>query len=488
MKRLRLNPLVYRLLTPAVILPLLLLATGVARASLDDCIDATCRITHDDGGRGTGCVFERSQGYVYVLTAAHVVGDSRQVRCEFWRDGHPSRPLPAEVVARSPAADAAVVALPESLFAGVLPPAIPVAPRGYAIAPGQTLTSVGCANGSWSTGWKGHALGYQGRDLHFVPTPANGRSGSAVFDARGEQIVGLLRARTGNDSEGIATSVQSLYEVFGAGRQSEIRNLKSEITQCPGGTCPTPPRLSPYRQRQDERDRSQNDQIGRLQQVWPTLPGPATGPVAAQVDLGPTNRRLDGLTDKIDELVQELRRVPPVPIEPPVPMPLPADVAALRAAEVAKVEAAAVKEASQEAVAEVKQESSKLRQAIGALIGDRETLQQRFETRLAKVKEELGEDAGRRDIARAYAKDLVQEKLGDGKLGLTGGKIIGGALGLSGPLALGIGVGLWFLSRRIGAKVESGDPLLVQRLFDRVTDRLDDLRDRVRNEPPTKTK
>jgi hypothetical protein len=176
-----------------------------------------------------------------------------------------------------------------------------------------------------------------------------------------------------------------------------------------------------------------------------------------------------------------------VPIEPPVPAPSPADVDTLRAAEAARIEAAAVKEASQEAVAEVKQESSKLREAIAALIGDRETLQQRFETRLTKVKEELGEDAGRRDVARAYVKDLVQEKLGDGKLGLTGGKILGGALGLSGPLALGIGVGMWFLSRRIGAKVESGDPLLVQRLFDRVTDRLDDLRDRVRNDSPAKT-
>ena len=98
----------------------------------------------------------------------------------------------------------------------------------------------------------------------------------------------------------------------------------------------------------------------------------------------------------------------------------------------------------------------------------------------------MGEDAGRRDVARAYAKDLVQEKLSDGKLGLTGGKLIGTALGLSGPLTLGIGVGMWFLSRRVGAKVESGDPLLVQRLFDRVTDRLDDLRDRVGNESPTK--
>ncbi|NQU22625.1 MAG: trypsin-like peptidase domain-containing protein [Candidatus Nealsonbacteria bacterium] len=466
MKRLRPNPFAHRLLAAAAILPLML---GVARASLEDCIDATCRITHDDGGRGTGCVFERSQGYVYVLTAAHVVGDSRQVRCEFWRDGHPSQPLPAAVVARSPAADAAVVTLPESLFAGVLPKVIPVAPRGYVIAPGQTLTSVGCANGSWSTGWKGHALGYRDRDLHFVPTPANGRSGSAVFDARGEQIVGLLRARTGDDSEGIATSVQMLYKVFG-NAEARMKNDEGTLAQCPGGTCPSPWRLSPYRERQDQQDDWQNNQIGRIQQVWPTLPGATAG----QVDLGPTNRRLDGLTDKIDVLVEELRRVPPVPIAPPLPSPV--DRAAIRATE----------EASQEAVAEVKQESSKLREAIGALIGDRETLQQRFETRLAKVKEELGEDAGRRDVARAYAKDLVQEKLSDGKLGLTGGKIIGGALGLSGPLALGIGVGLWFLSRRIGSKVESGDPLLVQRLFDRVTDRLDDLRDRVRNEPPAK--
>ena len=33
-------------------------ATGPARAALSDCIDATCRITADDGSRGSGCVFE----------------------------------------------------------------------------------------------------------------------------------------------------------------------------------------------------------------------------------------------------------------------------------------------------------------------------------------------------------------------------------------------------------------------------------------------
>ena len=118
----------------------------------------------------------------------------------------------------------------------------------------------------------------------------------------------------------------------------------------------------------------------------------------------------------------------------------------------------------------VRQESGRLRQAVETLVGDRETLRQRFEDRLEKVKQELGEDADRRQVARAYAKDFVQEKLGDGTLGLTTGKLLGGALGLSGPLALAIGGGLWLVSRRLGRKIETGDPLLVQRLFERIKD------------------
>ena len=91
----------------------LLGAAGPARAALSDCIDATCRITTDDGSRGSGCVFEITQGSVYVLTAAHVVGNNQTVQCEFWHDGHQSSPLSGRVVGRSEAVDAAIVAVPE---------------------------------------------------------------------------------------------------------------------------------------------------------------------------------------------------------------------------------------------------------------------------------------------------------------------------------------------------------------------------------------
>ena len=470
--------LLYWIVAVLAIVLITLWAAGLATASIADCIDATCRITAKDGGRGTGCAFERSQGYVYVLTAAHVVGDSQTVQCEFWRAGHQSSPLPATVIQRSPEADAAVVAVPESAFGGLVPKTIPVGPRDFVVRPGETVTSVGCANGTWSTGFRGHALGYEGSDLHFVPTPANGRSGSAIFDAEGRVIVGLLRARTGDDTQGIATSLQTLHAALAGQSQSEIRNLKSEITQCPGGSCPTPGsgnyqyRLLPDPQyRQYEQGRGEAYNQGRSN-PWPTLPPASPSTPMPPIDLGPTNQRLDRIT-------QLLEAAATPPRGPALPDPAGGD-AARDAVEEAK-------EASAQAVAEVQEESSKLRQFVDTLIGDRGTLKERFDARLSKVQEELGEEASTREIARAYVKDLAQEKLSDPTLGLSAGKILGGALGLSGPLALGVGMGLWFLSRRIGSKIESGEPLLIQRVVERLGDKIDDLKDRVSDARSTTT-
>ena len=52
-------------------------------------------------------------------------------------------------------------------------------------------------------------------------------------------------------------------------------------------------------------------------------------------------------------------------------------------------------------------------------------------------------------------------------------------MGLSGALGLGLAVGLWFLSRRAARKIESGEPLLVERLAELIGGKLDDLRDRI---------
>jgi hypothetical protein len=455
-------------LFPLGCIVVLLAWTAAAQAAISDCVDATCRISTPDGSRGTGCVFEISGGRVFALTCAHVVGRSTAVQCEFWREGHQSQPLPGRVVARveDDRCDAAVVVVDESLFGGLLPRVVPVAPRDYVLRPGETITSVGCANGAWSTGWKGHVLGYRDGDLRFVPTPANGRSGSALFDAAGEKIVGIVRARTVDNGEGIAVSLQELYRALGdktAWLPSAAAQLPRDAAagdpfsvQCPGGTCPAPtPYLLPYRYREQFRNQPQQ---APQQQVWPTLPAQ---PAAPSVDLGSTNQRLDKLLDsqgKIAELLGELRQA-----GKPLASPS-ADAASGAAAEQAQ--------------------ESKIRQIAEKVIGEPGTLLDRIAARRAKVQAELGEGAGEVDIAKAYARDFAKEKLSDGTLGLTAGKIVGGALGLSGPLALALGGGLWLLSRRIGGKLASGEPLLVQSIVGQLSDKIDALKGRANGTTP----
>ncbi len=243
-------------------------------ASWTACVEATCRVTAADGSRGTGCAFERSQGYVFVLTGAHVA-TSALVECEFWRRGHQSRPVQGRVIRRHEGADVAVVAIAESAFAGRLPAVVPLAPPDWIAAPGETLGSVGCAAGAWATGWRGHALGYDGADLHFVPAPANGRSGSALFDAAGTHIVGLIRARSADSRRGIATSVQAVYRALGSSAQrttAQNAPLPPVVpAQCTGGLCPPGSGLLPFRNRPPV----PGEGAGPL---YPTLPPAGGGP------------------------------------------------------------------------------------------------------------------------------------------------------------------------------------------------------------------
>ena len=149
------------------------------------------------------------------------------------------------------------------------------------IRPGDAIISVGCASGAWATAWKGHALGTEGGDLHFVPAPANGRSGSAVFDAEGRRIVGIVRARAADGSDGVATSVQAVYRAFDAAFSGARPRTpacmagggKPALVQCPNGQCPNGQcplqndrYLLPYRQKQAEQDRGG-------QNPWPSIQG-----------------------------------------------------------------------------------------------------------------------------------------------------------------------------------------------------------------------
>jgi len=444
----------------ATLVATLTVSRTIASASISDCIDATCRISTRGGSLGTGCCFERSGGSVFILTNAHVVAGNLTVRCEFWRHGHLSRPLAGRVIGYSYAADAAIVAVPESAFGGLLPAVVPVAGPDCVLRPGQTVVSVGCANGTWPTGWKGHVVCYEGGGLRFVPPPADGRSGSAVFDAEGKKIVGLIRARDDEKGQGIATSVQALYRAFG-GTQTQYKT-----EPCPGDACPLPPlRLFPFRQKQED----DGWRAGQDSPVWPTLPGGGS----VQVDLAETNQKLDEISDLLKQVLEDRLKAPPEQTAPLVPVAPSIDGKTQQRLDDAEKIA---QEAKQQA-GKLQDSLSGLHQVVEKLTGDVETIPQRFEARLEKVKAEGAETAG--EIARGYVRDLLAEKLSGGTLGLSIGKILSGALGLSGPLGLGLAIGLWFLSRRVGRRIESGEPLLVERLVDRIGDRLDGLRDRI---------
>lgn len=434
--------------------------TAAAQADWSACIDATCRITAADGGRGTGCAFARTNGQVFVLTAGHVVGDRRDVQCEFWQQGHQSSPFAGRVVARAqPAlADAAIVAVAESAFAGRLPPLVPVAPPQRIVRPGETLTSVGCAAGAWSTGWKGHALGYSADDLFFLPPPQQGRSGSALFDASAESIIGVVRARTVENPTGIAVSLQALYAGF-------TRAAAERAAQCPPGGCPPGGGLLGGGQRLWPRG-GNSPQLGGgpSPSAGPTVPWPTLPQGPSGADLGETNRRLDHITALLERLAPQgadrpsspapaspsAPTVPSAPATPAAPAPSPSPTESRLAAVEHDTQAQGRN------LAAVQREQGKLRDGLGQLngvvqqlTGDVSTLPERVQARIDKVKAEGAE--GTREIARAYARDFVQEKLADGSAAWTLGKLLGTALGLSGPMALALGGGLWLVARRLGA-------------------------------------
>ncbi|MGA2621675.1 MAG: trypsin-like peptidase domain-containing protein [Thermoguttaceae bacterium] len=451
---------------------------GVSQAAIAKCLEATCRITAHDGSCGSGCVLAIDRGQVYVLTAAHVVADASAVRCEFWRQGHQSQPLPGSVVRRWPSADAAVVGVAESAFGGMPPAAIPLAAPGRTIRPGETLASVGCAGGSWSTGWVGHALVCAGDDLHFVPAPANGRSGSAIFDADGRHILAVVRARSGDNSEGIATSVQAIYRSLDADDQqmsaapvveighhwrdaSATQTLTGtpatgtgpatawQLTDCGPGGCPLCPplfqnRLLPNRPNREAEGRG----------PYPTLPPPA-------VDVKPLDEKLQKITDLLTE-IEGRRSKESSPAEPAADAQarrmaqeaLQGAGQALETAKAAHAETARIAQLTEGLASQVKDvaaQTNKLNAAqekTNEAIQKHGTLGERIELLKQRVDERVGEDASRPEKIRAFIHEAVTDKTEWLRMGLI--------------VALALPLLIFVIDYAHHKK--TGDPLLIEKL------------------------
>lgn len=239
-----------------------------ADASLDDCLDAVCRVSHSDGDGtrsvGSGCAFEiahagEPDAEVRVLTNWHVAEGRDDLTVEFWRAGHQS--VQFRGVCRwgsyNPRThrDIAVVGVPLADFAGLPPAVIPLADPAAWPRPGDTVLSAGCELGRWPSAWRGHVVDQaDAAAVRFLPISVEGRSGSPLFDADGKTIVGLIAWHDGQ--LGIAMTVQEIHRAF-RGETGPVATVRSKAQgepltetqllgpwkpspRCPGGICPLP--------------------------------------------------------------------------------------------------------------------------------------------------------------------------------------------------------------------------------------------------------
>ena len=454
---------IYWTLGAAVVAASIVWACRRAEGSLDDCHDATCRVTTSitagERALGTGCVYARHKGVYYIMTNAHVVGQKQTVYCQFWQRGHESRPIAARVVRRvrtdTPTCDLAVLKIPEAAFGGYPPRVIPIARPNRVLAKGETVTSAGCAKGAWATSWKGHVIGYSEDRLLFVPPPAGGRSGSAVFDGDGKQIVGLLFARAGDESHGMACSVRAIWP-----------HLFQTSTQCPASGCPPSgwgggllPRRKP-------------EAPGSGATPYSTLPpvAPPTCPKVDPVDLGPLERKLERIADLLIDI--NGRQAQPPPIVPGPAAEKAADdqaaaaVADLRNQTDAKLATldGRVGQAEQEvvriggSVEQLGQQHQALATACAQYEKDHRSFLDEYRAAKAEAKEA---GAGRLAAIRAAVKEAVAAKF----------QAWGIPAGIAGIAVLAL---LAFVVWDVRKKVTEGDPLLVEKVYGRIKGRLHD--------------
>ena len=286
-----------------------------AHAGLNEQFDATCKVSCPDGSCGTGCVFLSDASYVVVLTNHHVIAGQKMVGCEFWRQGYQSQSLTGQVYADDPLIDAAGIVIPTSAFGGHAPKAIPMGSASDAPPVGATIESVGCANGSWQTGWRGHVIQYNGDVMHFLPIPADGRSGSAI--CRDGKIVGLLGARqedNGRPLYGMAIGIRTLRSRMAVAMHDAASRWTKEdaiaLVQCGPGGCPSEDKFGGGRRRQQQQQGSPyQGGGGGGGSPWATLPIPA--PASPPVDLTPLVNPLAAIAN---ELANRQQPVAPVQV------------------------------------------------------------------------------------------------------------------------------------------------------------------------------
>lgn len=446
---------------------ILLLVTGMlgreALADLSACVDATCRVYGATGAVGTGCTFDETGEEYLVLTNAHVVGQGEggEVACEFWRNGYSLGRVKAQVVrewrSASPSRDIAIVAVSKKNLSEAAA-IVPLGPRGVSLE-SRTVLSVGCAMAKWPTAWKGHVLEADGGIVSFVPTPADGRSGSALFNEDGSMIVGLVTWRSADNAYGIAMHLGEIYAAFDGQTTSPLLSHETgaggiQLVQHPSAPacvhgvsltqfCPdcrdsdrTLP-LAPFSQ-QEPRGGERKLFGDGAYQPWSGArgsgrgsgsggalgsPPPDLSSFASKAELTAVESRLTHSIQKVQQQLDKLE---------------------------GQTQTALTQTQQTSAQLDVQKKSSETtRESIFKRLEEfasREELIAKYEeARLA------GADAGR-EAARRVALAVIAEKLGEPAAGALWNSLIA-ALGISGPIGIGLIALGWLVRRRLSRRI-----------------------------------
>jgi len=210
---------------------------AAAGVTLEQAIEATCRISRGDGV-GSGCVVDQSSTHYLVITNAHVVGHGESVQLTFWLRGREQQPVTGAIVKRvsrsSANQDVAFVAVPKSQIGEVA--AVPFVAEGdQELSP--AIYTVGCPRGGWPTLFAGRVIRDRSTTIDFQPPAVQGRSGSVLLGKTedGYVVAGLI---TWQDPRGFGTAQSPATIRAAIGSQ---RYQRRETQQpCPDKYCLVP--------------------------------------------------------------------------------------------------------------------------------------------------------------------------------------------------------------------------------------------------------